>query len=198
MVSAVGRDATITGRTDIWRMTITLTPNRLLGAGFESFWLGDRLAAMWKVYYNHPNQAHNGYLEVFLNLGWVGVLLLACILIGGYVRILRAIRERQTASELRLAFFIAATIYNLSEAGFKMMHPMWLVLLLSTSSMPDPAEQPAVVQPDAPPRPNAPPQPYIPEVRHGVRQGVPPTRAGRVGSSAVAAAMGRAPVQSGR
>jgi len=40
VLHALGRDATLTGRTDIWRAVIPLCPNPLIGAGFESFWNG--------------------------------------------------------------------------------------------------------------------------------------------------------------
>ena len=47
--------------------------NPLLGAGFENFWVGERQVTLGGL---GGNQAHNGYLEIYLNLGWVGILLL--------------------------------------------------------------------------------------------------------------------------
>src|SRR5439155_1472984 len=81
LVQSVGRDPTLTGRTEIWRLVLSMTTRPLLGTGFESFWLGSRLEKIWSIYWFHPNEAHNGYLEVFLNLGWVGVSLLAFMLL---------------------------------------------------------------------------------------------------------------------
>ncbi len=44
--------------------------NPLLGTGYESFWLGPRLQWFWQhAGLGHINEAHNGYLEVYLNLG---------------------------------------------------------------------------------------------------------------------------------
>jgi len=43
--------------------------NPWIGAGFESFWLGPRLNKLWAQYNFMPNQAHNGYIEIYLNLG---------------------------------------------------------------------------------------------------------------------------------
>src|SRR5207302_10176932 len=43
LVEAVGRDATLTGRLDIWNDVIPLTVSPFFGAGYESFWLGPRL-----------------------------------------------------------------------------------------------------------------------------------------------------------
>jgi len=40
----------------------------------------------------HVNEAHNGYLEVYLNLGWVGVGLIGLILMKGYSNVVTAFR----------------------------------------------------------------------------------------------------------
>jgi len=147
MVQNLGRDTTLTGRTNIWHFSVGLVQNPLLGAGFESFWLGPRLKQMTILLNQGVNQAHNGYIEVYLNLGWVGVVLLAVILITGYRRILVAVREMAPMASLRLAYFIVAVVYNFTEAGFKMMHPVWLSLLLVTMIVPE------LKQPEQPPSP---------------------------------------------
>ena len=35
------------------------------------------------------NQAHNGYIEIYLNLGWIGLALLGAIIVGGYRKIIK-------------------------------------------------------------------------------------------------------------
>src|SRR5437773_348287 len=83
---AVGRQTNLTGRTEIWQSVIPLVPNRIVGAGFDSFWLGARLETMWRLYPSlYLNEAHNGYIEVYLNLGAVGVFLIVLLLLGGYL-----------------------------------------------------------------------------------------------------------------
>ena len=71
---SIGRDPTLTGRTEIWRLVLGMAGNPLLGTGFESFWLGKRLEKMWSLYWWHPRESHNGYLEIYLSLGWLGLL----------------------------------------------------------------------------------------------------------------------------
>src|SRR5207244_7297359 len=44
----MGRDSTLTGRTDLWRLVLGMTADPFVGTGFESFWLGDRLDKMWR------------------------------------------------------------------------------------------------------------------------------------------------------
>jgi exopolysaccharide production protein ExoQ len=138
LLANLGRDSTLTGRTDIWDMVIAMTPNRLLGAGYESFWVGERLRKIWAVYWNHPNQAHNGYLEIYLNLGWVGVTLLAVVIMNGYRQIIAAVRRKSPAATLCLGYFVAVLAYNFTESAFKMTHPVWLVFLLATTMVPEP------------------------------------------------------------
>jgi len=61
---------------------------------------------------------------VYLNLGWLGVILLATLLVTGYRRTVAAARGQTRAGSLRLAYFVVAVAYNFSEGGFKMMNPV--------------------------------------------------------------------------
>jgi exopolysaccharide production protein ExoQ len=132
MVEDLGRNSTLTGRTAIWSGALGIAQNPLLGTGFESFWVGPRPIKLESVIHMRLNEAHNGYIEVFLNLGWLGVTLLTVLLVTAYRRIVFAVRSRAPVASLRLAFFITVIAYNFTEAGFKVMHPMWIILLLIT------------------------------------------------------------------
>jgi exopolysaccharide production protein ExoQ len=126
----MARDTTtLTGRTDIWKIALNMAGSPIIGTGFESFWLGKRLEKMWE-FNRDINQAHNGYLEVYLNLGWVGVILLSWMLVGGYRKVVRAVR-RHSEGSLWLAYFAVTVIYNLTEASFKMQSPIWILFLLA-------------------------------------------------------------------
>jgi len=129
---ALGRNGDLTGRTEIWQEIIPMAPNAILGAGFESFWLGPRLAQIWAANAGNPlNEAHNGYIEIYLNLGWAGLILMALILVTGYRRAALAFRRDPTIGGMLLAYVGAATIYSLTEAGFRMLNPMWVFLLFA-------------------------------------------------------------------
>jgi O-antigen ligase len=136
LVQTLGRDTTLTGRTDVWKRVLSMSVNPLLGTGFESFWLGKRLETLWQIYWFKPTEAHNGYIEVFLNLGWIGLFLLAVVLVMGYRRITGEIRRGENEAGLRLAFLFVAISYNFTEAAFKTMHPVWILLLLSIMAVP--------------------------------------------------------------
>jgi exopolysaccharide production protein ExoQ len=131
LLSVLGRDPTLTGRTEIWNLVLGMTGNPLLGTGFESFWLGSRLQTMWSIYWWHPNEAHNGYIEIFLDLGWMGVALLAVLLLTGLRNTLTAVHQQAEAGGLMLAYFVIVLIYNFTESAFRELDPIWFVLLLS-------------------------------------------------------------------
>jgi exopolysaccharide production protein ExoQ len=144
LVEAVGRDSTLTGRLDIWKMVLPLTVNPLVGAGYESFWLGPRLDKIWSNSWGErPNQAHNGYLELYLDLGWVGLVLLGLVMIWGYWGILRTLRSYPTIGRVKLAFFAVAATYNLTEHAFRELHPVWILFLLAVTVIPDALPQEA-------------------------------------------------------
>ena len=133
IVHALGRQTNFTGRTEIWSAVIPVAPNPVVGAGFESFWLGPRLDRVWSrlSQYMHVNEAHNGYLEVYLNLGWLGVGLIALMLITGYRSVVVAFRQDPATGSLWLAYLFAAVFYSVTEAGFRLLNPIWIFLLLA-------------------------------------------------------------------
>jgi exopolysaccharide production protein ExoQ len=132
---ALGRETNLTGRTDIWAAVIPVVPNPVVGAGFESFWLGPRLERVWSQLskYMHVNEAHNGYIEVYLNLGWVGVGLIAILLISGYRGAVAAFRCDPAFGGLMLAYVATAAIYSITEAGFRLLNPIWIFFLLAVA-----------------------------------------------------------------
>lgn len=139
LLSFIGRDPTFTGRTEIWNQVLDLGSNRIVGTGFESFWLGTRLQQMWGLYWWHPNEAHNGYIEVFLNLGWLGLAFFGILTLNGLRKIVTALGRRTEASGLALAYFMATLIYNLTESGIRELNPMWFVFLLSIMAVARPS-----------------------------------------------------------
>lgn len=130
---ALGRNTNLTGRaSEIWPLLIPMAPNVLIGAGFESFWLGPRLQKVWNAFPGlYVNEAHNGYIEVYLNLGLVGVILIVLVLVHGYRRSVAAFRRDSSSASLMLAYVLSGTIYSYTEAGFRMLDLAWGFLLLA-------------------------------------------------------------------
>jgi len=136
---ALGRQSNLSGRTEIWAAVIPAVSNPIVGDGFESFWIGPDVQKVWRSLSGwwHPedlNEAHNGYIEVYLNLGWIGVGLISLILISGYRRAVAAFRLNSSIGGLMLAYIIVSAVYNITEAGFRSPHSMWIFLLLAIFS----------------------------------------------------------------
>jgi exopolysaccharide production protein ExoQ len=144
LLQTVGRNPTLTGRTEIWDVVLNMDTNPILGTGFESFWLGKRLQKVWDLYWWHPNEAHNGYIETYLNLGLLGLVILAVLILSGYRTALDALGQEPSIGRLRLAFFVVALIYNCTESAFRIMNPIWFVFLIAIIDVPyeDRAPQP--------------------------------------------------------
>ena len=127
-MSALGRDASLTGRTEVWKTVIPYATNVWIGAGYENFWVGERMALFTRLL-GGLNQAHNGYIEIYLNLGWVGLALLGAMVIAGYGKIIKLVRNNVETAGLRMAFFFICMVYNFTEASFKMQSPVWIFFL---------------------------------------------------------------------
>lgn len=126
----VDRNTTFTGRTELWEYLDKSGAYTLLGAGYESFWLGPRLDKIWALFAVLPNEAHNGYLEVWLNLGLVGLLILFAYLLTAYFKICSRLRTSPSSAIFGLTFWIILLFYNITEAAFKNGHILWLTFLM--------------------------------------------------------------------
>jgi exopolysaccharide production protein ExoQ len=136
-IQALGRNETLTDRTDIWREVLNIDINPFFGAGFESFWLGERLERLWGIFWWHPNQAHNGYLETYLNLGWVGVFMLAAMCISAFLKAKRALLSDLQWGRFRLGLLLAILVYNYTEASFKSVHLVWFAFYIVALEYPN-------------------------------------------------------------
>jgi exopolysaccharide production protein ExoQ len=138
VTGALGRNSSLTGRTDIWKASLAAADNPIIGTGFESFWntnvekVARGLPGYWEIH--NLVSAHNGYIQIYLDLGWIGVLLIATIIISGYRRSIKAFRRDPELASLFLAYIATSTIYNITEAGFRVLTPTWIFLLLAVVS----------------------------------------------------------------
>jgi exopolysaccharide production protein ExoQ len=139
--SQIGRDPTLTGRSVIWKAVLSTNTNPLIGTGYESFWLGPRLNQVWEFEgAGGVNEAHNGYLEVYLNLGMIGVALLVVLLFSSYRTIGKRFTSSVALASFSLAMWTVILFYNVTEAAFR-GGVMWLILLLVGIFVPERAEQ---------------------------------------------------------
>jgi O-antigen ligase len=141
-----GHEETFWGRVSFWpELSMLSNGTPLLGVGYGTYWLGSRLRTIWAKYGWSPTQAHNGYVETYLEVGFIGVALLVWFLLSaGFDAVRGIIREDSSWSALRLAFLLIGTLYNITEAAFKGHHLIWFyLLLLGFSNLLSSAVQPA-------------------------------------------------------
>ena len=140
VASMLGRQSSLSGRTDIWAALIPTVSNPLMGAGFDSYWDSDNVLQFQRTLISqhwYPplakslNEAHNGYLEVYLNLGCFGVLLISLILMTGYWRAYKTFWRNPELGGLLLAHIMTGAMYSITEAGFRTLSPMWVFILLT-------------------------------------------------------------------
>jgi hypothetical protein len=124
-----GHNDTLWGRLEVWRQVTALVDNPILGTGYNSYWLGDRLATLWEIYGWGPTQAHNGYVETYLNLGLVGVALLTTVIFA-VCRKAAVLRWKPELQILKLSFLLPILFFNLTEAAFRGLHIVWFAFLL--------------------------------------------------------------------
>lgn len=122
LLNVLGRDATLTGRTDIWPAVIESARQRpLLGYGYGGFWLGweGESSQLWlrtSVSFGPenigPSHAHNGFLDLWLNLGLLGVSLFALSLLRGFYKAVTWARSTKTIEGFwPLAYLTLILIY---------------------------------------------------------------------------------------
>jgi len=139
LMAALGRDMTFTGRTEIWQHININTVNPLIGYGYWNFWGGpggDRINLAMKALI--PN-AHNGYLDLYLDGGILGLSVLFLLLLATGNSIIKRLKpgsDENRYQRVRLAFVVAAIIYNLSESTFARMGPIWLTSLMMITDFP--------------------------------------------------------------
>jgi len=140
-LQTIGRNSTLTGRTDIWKILLTVPINPVVGTGFESFWLGKRLDYLWSFpIVDGLVQAHDGYFDLYLNLGWLGVCFVGMLLWRGYRNVIRGLEQNPAMGRLRLGYIVIFLIYNFTEAAIRTSDLVWIGFLLAIASVPQASE----------------------------------------------------------
>lgn len=131
IITLLGRRPDLTTRVPMWYDLISMVKNPLVGFGNESFWLGERIDYIQK-HYGPLLQAHNGYLETYINLGLVGLTLLVFWILSGFKKILSLIKKEYAGAILRFSLIVVICLYNWAEATFYGKSNMWVLFLFSS------------------------------------------------------------------
>ena len=132
IIRLLGREPDLTDRTPVWEMVIKMVDNPLIGTGYESFWSGDRLVEIWAqmgVTSGGIIQAHNGYIEIYLSLGIIGLILLIGSIVRGILNAQLYLSKNYGYAILRIAFIFIVVINNYTEATYKPVSYYFVLLL---------------------------------------------------------------------
>ncbi|MBL9189553.1 MAG: O-antigen ligase family protein [Opitutaceae bacterium] len=148
IVRALGRDMTFTGRTEVWRELFAVGTDPLFGTGFMSFWddrfYQDKLPN-WVAF-----SAHNGYVEIYLAGGMIGVGFLGLMLLGVAFIIKADLKRGGSYAVVRFAVFVAVLIANFFESNFACMTPLGFLFLLVAIGYATPRDEALAAAPSEP------------------------------------------------
>ena len=134
IVGLTGHESTIVGRGYLWGILWQADTDPFFGAGFESFWLGERVEKLWAMpeFWWHPNEAHNGYLELYLNLGAVGLAIFLLVIFGAFRKVAVDLREDFEWGRFNIACLVSLLAHNWTEAGFRgLSFPFFVFFLIA-------------------------------------------------------------------
>jgi O-antigen ligase len=141
VLSLLGRDCTITSRTEIWGLVWSAVMERAwIGYGFGAFWAGEselgnaiRAKLGWQ---ETITEAHNAWLDIWLSIGAVGVGLAILTLSALSLKVLRRANARkQSAADAwsvwSVGFVMSAWIYSLTESVFPSYNTLvWILFIV--------------------------------------------------------------------
>lgn len=130
--SLLGRDMTLTGRDEVWHYAGRMVQERvLLGYGYSAFWETEPiLSYVTETLKWHITHAHNGFLQMWLELGLVGVGLMVAFLAVSVWRAAFSSLPDHFAL-LALPFFIAMIVNDFVETHlFVYRHFGWIIMLI--------------------------------------------------------------------
>lgn len=145
VLEATGRDVTLTGRTGLWTDLLTnAAKSPLLGVGFGAFWIGQigydtyplrewsSVTPGWR-----PGQGHNGYIDVYVEVGAIGLALVLLVVGCAFTGALDDLQNQFELGRVRLVFLLSIVINNFTESSFlKGTHSLWFLFLLVAVNVP--------------------------------------------------------------
>jgi exopolysaccharide production protein ExoQ len=135
LITMLGRRPNLTDRVPMWNGLLAMSKNPLVGNGWESFWLGERqqiVIERWSML-----NAHNGYLELYLNQGLIGLSFLLGWIFLGLRNVSRHLAIDYPAAMLRLSFIVVFLLYNWTETSFYGISTLLMLFLIGTMEVPE-------------------------------------------------------------
>ena len=131
LTDVVGRDTTLTGRSEIWQSLLPVAMQHPFGGyGFGGFWTPESRQ------YFHIGEAHNGYLDVLLEIGFIGLTLVTFFLLSSCRRAQRIMKDDFYWGSLWICFLIMTVIHNITESSLNALasHLTAILIFFSVTS----------------------------------------------------------------
>jgi O-antigen ligase len=131
ILGAVGRDITLTGRTELWDLSLgKIFEHPLLGYGYTGFWRyfeGESAELLLALNWEIPH-SHNGLIDLTLDLGLVGLLLFLVGFAFTSWRAIHWIRITEKSTDIwPLAFLAFMFLANLTESSLLRQNLLWVL-----------------------------------------------------------------------
>jgi len=141
--SLIGKSPDMTGRTKIWKIVLHLIDQRpLQGWGWSSYWVPWVEPYKGLVVINHVPyyQAHNAFLDVWMQLGIFGLGLFLLLIGLTFVRLWRlAVRHTSPLYLWPILVFVGIVTQNLTESRI-LVEIGWVLLVLFSVKVLDPVD----------------------------------------------------------
>lgn len=135
LFNTLGKDPTLTGRTQLWAYAQEMIARRpVQGYGYQSFWLGDSLEVLSFLHgagVGDPRSFHfhNTYLQIGVDIGYVGMIAFAgamiAILFGG---MRQYVLNPTTSTTFAFVMFLGIAVLSFTELVMAPMLPRTLFL----------------------------------------------------------------------
>ena len=110
--STAGRDATLTGRTQVWTSLLPVVMDSPLnGRGFGGFWTS-KTRDVFEI-----SGAHSGYLDVLLGTGFIGLFLLTMFLVSSCRKAHKELSHDLSWGLLWIWYLIVVLVHNIGESS---------------------------------------------------------------------------------
>jgi exopolysaccharide production protein ExoQ len=137
IIDYLGKDLTLNGRTQLWdALVLKVQESPWIGFGLYAFWPSQRESLLGKVQYGWvPTNAHNGFLDLVLALGFIGLFLFLVDFFMAYSRaIYLAIKSRSIEGFWPLLFLTFFFFFNCNDVQI-VLSPFDISWLLYTSTV---------------------------------------------------------------
>ncbi|HEY2897220.1 MAG TPA: O-antigen ligase [Gemmatimonadaceae bacterium] len=133
VLSVLGKDATLTGRTILWSAVEGRIEERpMLGYGYNAFWEANGVQSeqvRTVVGWDTPH-SHNGLLDVWLDIGLIGVLALIAAYVLALKRAWIALRaSMQLDGVWAMTFLVMLFLGNTTESSISQSFLIWAVFV---------------------------------------------------------------------